>query len=100
NLIAAGPQAATVAIADVFNDLEQRIAGRCEGRKFHDGFGWSGAGAFACRPGWLAIQGLDAEILVELEILADDVSVHWRRAARGANSKLHRKCGRRWRASR
>src|ERR1035441_7062859 len=109
DLIAGFPEAAAAAIAYVLDDFEERIVGGAERRKIHgngdgDGSKVGSRGTLRIRLphqhhwGRLAIEGLDAQILVELEILAEKFSVHWRRGARGAGSGLRRKCGRRWRA--
>ena len=55
-------------------------------------------GGTACPTTGATIQRFDPEVLVELEVAAEEISVHWRRAGPGAVSELRRKCGRRSRA--
>ena len=77
DLAAALMQAAAAAVADVFDDFEKRIVGRGEGRKVHSDDGTGGDGRCLrrrrrdcrCRAG-LAVEGLNAQVLVKLKILA------------------------------
>ena len=83
NLIAALVETAAAAISDIGEDLGEGLGGRSN--RFR-------------RRRRAPIQRLDAEVLVELEVAANEISVHGRHGGPGAVSGLRRKCGRRSRA--